>query len=303
MPSRVGSDVCDGGSSTSTVIIGLIPAGAVVGALAPKLKLPRPRGLTTPVVESSVTESHDDQMGAAAAAPADDTQGEGVVTDAGLLFACPKCQHAFGSTRGLSLHWRRAHPTEYHAQNVPVARQKARWDHKELLILARTEIIFRRWGVRNINQRLVQITPGRTLEAIKRVRKSTRYRELLASIEQREADSSELLLEQTPSDPSEGAPDDLSNDTTPASPDSSVEWAGPVRDAIYHLGVPDGIDIDAISPGKPTIQTRAMLDSEYAWWLPPLAGPNGRPPGQRSGAPRVWTGQPVYSARANRKAA
>ena len=242
-------------------------------------------------------------MGAAAAAPADDTQGEGVVTDAGLLFACPECQHAFGSTRGLSLHRRRVHPTEYHAQNVPVARQKARWDHKELLILARTEIIFRRWGVRNINQRLVQITPGRTLEAIKRVRKSTRYRELLASIEQREADSSELLLEQTPSDPGEGAPDDLSNDTTPASPDSSVEWAGPVRDAIYHLGVPDGIDIDAISPGKPTIQTRAMLDSEYAWWLPPLAGPNGRPPGQRSGAPRVWTGQPVYSARARRKAA
>ena len=130
-----------------------------------------------------------------------------------MLFACPKCQRAFGSARGLSLHRRRAHPTEYHAQNVPVARQKARWDHEELLILARAEIIFRRSGVRNINQRLVQITPGRTLEGIKGVRKSTRYRELLASLEQQEADSSELQLERTSSDPGEGAPDDIADDT------------------------------------------------------------------------------------------
>ena len=157
--------------------------------------------------------------------------------------------------------------------------------------------------MRNINQRLVEITPDRTLEAIKGVRKSTRYRELLASLEQQEADSSELQFERTPSDPGEGAPDDISDDPTPASPDSSVEWAGPVRDAIYHLGVPDGIDINAISPGKPTTQTRAMLDSEYAWRFPPLAGPNRRPPGRRSGAPRVRTGQPGSSARARRKAA
>ena len=73
--------------------------------------------------------------------------------------------------------------------------------------------------------------------------------------------------------------------------------AGLVRDAIYHLGVPDGINIYAISPGKPTAQTRAMLDLEYAWWLPPLAVPNGRQPGRRSGAPRVRTGQPGSSSR------
>ena len=79
----------------------------------------------------------------AAAAPTDDTQGEGAATDTGLLFACPECQRAFRSARGLYQHRRRTHPAEYHAQNVPVARQKAQWDHEELLILARADIIFR----------------------------------------------------------------------------------------------------------------------------------------------------------------
>ena len=91
------------------------------------------------------------------------------------LSTCPECQRAFGSVRGLSQHRRRAHPAEYHTQIVPIARLKAHWDHEELLVLARPEIIFRRSGVRNINQRLVQITPGRTLDAIKGVRKSTRW--------------------------------------------------------------------------------------------------------------------------------
>ena len=132
------------------------------------------------------------RAGAAAAALTDDIQEEGAATDTGLLSICPECSRAFGSGRGLSQHRRRAHPSEYHAENVPVARMKARWDHEELLILARTENVFRRSGVRNINQRLVQITPGRTLDSIKGVRKSKRYQELLASL-QREADSSELI--------------------------------------------------------------------------------------------------------------
>ena len=139
------------------------------------------------------------------------------------LSTCPECQQAFGLVRGLSQHQRRAHPAEYHAQNVPIARLKARWDHEELLVLARAEIIFWRSGVRNINQRLVQITPGRTLDAIKGVRKSTRYRELLAPFEQREVDSSKLKFERSMSDPGEGAPDNILGDHTPASPEQSVE--------------------------------------------------------------------------------
>ena len=101
---------------------------------------------------------------------------------------------------------------------MPAAKQKACWDHEELLILARKEITLRWLGARNINQRLVQITPGRTLEAIKGVRKSMRYWELLASLKQQEADSSELI-ECTTSDPDKGAPADIPKDPTPAPPD------------------------------------------------------------------------------------
>ena len=166
--------------------------------------------------------------------------------------------------RGLSHHWRRTHPLEYHAQNVPVAKPKARWDHEELLILARAEITILLSGVSNVNQQLVRITPGRTLEAIKGVHKSTKYRELLASLEQQEADGSEFV-ERNSSDPAEGAPDDILEDPIQAPPDPSMEWAGQVRDAILNLGVPDGIDLEAISPGHPNDRTRAMLDAEYAW--------------------------------------
>ena len=105
-----------------------------------------------------------------------------MVTDTGLLSV----------SRGVFQHRRRAYPSEYHAGNVPVARIKAPWDHEELLIISRTENVFRRSGLRNITQRLVQITPGRTLDSIQGVCKSKRYQELLASL-QRKADSSELI--------------------------------------------------------------------------------------------------------------
>ena len=75
-----------------------------------------------------------------AAAPTDDQPRRVAATDAGLLIVCPKCDRAFGTTRDLSQHRRKAHPTEYHAKNVPTVRQKAPWDHEELLILARAEI-------------------------------------------------------------------------------------------------------------------------------------------------------------------
>ena len=185
---------------------------------------------------------------------------------------------------------------------MPAARIKACWDHEELLLLGCAELVFRRSGVRNINQRLVQITPGRTFEAIKGVHKSARYQKLLADL-LLEADSRELLERTTPS-PSPGAHDEHPNNLPPGPPDHTVEWAAEVRDAIYDLGVPDGIDISAINPGSPTRETRDLLDAEYARWLPPLAGPrNARPTRGRAGAPRVQTGQPVRNARARRRAA
>ena len=75
-----------------------------------------------------------------------------------------------------------------------------------------------------------------------------------------------------------------------------------VRTAIEQLGVPDGFEVNAITPGLPTNHTREVLDAEYARWRI-LAGPNRRPPGRRSGAPRVRTGQPACSARARGRTA
>ena len=111
--------------------------------------------------------------------------------------------------------------------------------------------------MRNINQQLGQITPGQTLEAIKGVRKSMCYWELLAFLEQPEADSSELI-ERNSSHLREGALVDIPEDPTPAPPEQSVEWVGQVWNAIYDPGVPDGIDLDAISRGNPTNQTSCI---------------------------------------------
>ena len=136
--------------------------------------------------------------------------------------------------------------------------------------------------MRNINQRLVQITPGRTLKSIKGVHKSKRYQELLASL-QREADSIELL-ECIPA-PDPGAPNVIPDSPISGDPVANVDRAVEVRDTIYQLGIPDGIDLDAIVPGIPTTHTREMIDEEYAWWLPPLAGPRARPPTRATRAP------------------
>ena len=79
-------------------------------------------GADYPRGPSSVTSNQADDMGAAAAAPSDDLQGGGTATDTGLLSVRHECSRAFSGARGLSQHRRRAHPTEYHAENVPVAR-------------------------------------------------------------------------------------------------------------------------------------------------------------------------------------
>ena len=132
----------------------------------------------------------------------------------------------------------------YHAENVPNARSKAHWNHKELLVLAYEEIVVQQLGVKNINQRLVQITPNQTLEDIKGLQ------ELLASLQQ-EADSSKLI-KHSMSNPAPGATDDIPDDPTPGLPDHSVDWPVEVWDGINHLGVSNGIDIHAIIPGSPT---------------------------------------------------
>ena len=124
---------------------------------------------------------------------------------------------------------------------------------------------------------MLEITSGRTLEAIKGVHKSTRYQELLASLQQRKADSGELQLERTTSDPGDGAPDDIPKDLTPAPPEQSVEWVGKVRDAIYTTSVcqvalafmPSTLVFQQMRPGP--CSTRNMPGG-YHPWLDPVRG-------------------------------
>ena len=116
-------------------------------------------------------------------ASASNNRSEGGASDDVSLTRCPDCLRQFGSIRGLSQHRRRAHPEEYHLENVPKERKKARWDHEEMVLLARREIDLLAAGGRvNVNKCLTEAFPNRTLEAIKGVRKRPAYKELLRNL-------------------------------------------------------------------------------------------------------------------------
>ena len=128
-----------------------------------------------------------------------------------------------------------------------------------------------------INQALLENTPGQSFESIKGTCKSRKYRELLDSLEQ-ESDSSELpeLEHVRPvSDLGELEDIPLSDEGLPA--ETTNGWAEAQRSAIEDLGVPDGIELDAIIPGQPTAVTRSVLDTEYARWLPQIAKSSRNP--------------------------
>lgn len=176
-------------------------------------------------------------------------------------------------------------------------RKKARWDHEELVLLARNELELRAAGVRNINQRLVEKGAGRSLDAFKGVRKSEKYKELVQSLQRVTAgtnpidnpDEAELLERTTFSPPREHAepmpepmpetapepmlepmpetpPEPMPEATTEPMP---VDWSTPLIDAIEDLGVQlDGINIRTITPGEPTPETRQQIDAEYTRWVP-----------------------------------
>ena len=99
------------------------------------------------------------------------------------LARCPDCLRQFATKRGISIHRRSAHPEEYHLENVPKERKKARWDHEEVVLLARREIDLLAAGGRlNVNKALAEAFPSRTLEASKGVRKRPAYKELLRTL-------------------------------------------------------------------------------------------------------------------------
>lgn len=93
--------------------------------------------------------------------------------------ACDVCGRSFTSKGGLSLHRLRAHPAEYNREIV-VERAKARWPDEEVRVMARLEAEATVEGhVRFMNQHLVRLMPGRTLEAVKGRRRDPAYRDLV----------------------------------------------------------------------------------------------------------------------------
>ena len=66
---------------------------------------------------------------------------------------------------------------------MPKERKKARWDHEEMVLLARREIdLLAARGRVNVNKCLAEAFPNGTLEAIKGVRKRPVYKELLNNL-------------------------------------------------------------------------------------------------------------------------
>jgi hypothetical protein len=91
-------------------------------------------------------------------------------------FACSLCEgRSFRTAIGLGVHMRSAHPGEREAM-ITLASRKIRWTVEERRLMAAQEAAAVRQGIRFLNQHLTDLVPGRTLEAVKGVRKRADYK-------------------------------------------------------------------------------------------------------------------------------
>jgi len=93
---------------------------------------------------------------------------------------CPECDRAFSTLGGLQLHRRRRHPSAYNESLPRPTGRNRPWGDDELRRLASAEIEFGKPV--NINQRLHDVFEHRTVQAISTIRKSARYRCILAKV-------------------------------------------------------------------------------------------------------------------------
>ena len=143
-------------------------------------------------------------------------------------------------------------------------------------------------GTPNVNKALPEVSPSRTLEAIKGVRKRPAYKELLrilTTIIGTQDDASSL--------PSEGP--SLGSETQPASSEEwTRDWASDLKKAVEESGINlDGLRLDDIEPGVPSDWVREAVDSNYEAWLPapaaqaPVKEPEGAHSKKRAQYARV----------------
>ena len=184
-----------------------------------------------------------------------------------MSFVCPDCSRAFGSQRGLTLHRRRAHEGVFHAENLPKQRVRARWDPEALCMLANLEISLDErppGDRRGINQILIEHHPGRTLESIKCVRKSQRYRDLIREL--RNQSSAAPAVARTP-DPDETLATEASTGVA-----DLLELLRDTPCDPISLGLPD------LVPGNPSQRVLERIDTEYLEWQPPRPTRPSHPP-------------------------
>ena len=221
--------------------------------------------LTTPssfyylVASTSVNDEE-----AAPVAFASNNRSEGGTSNDVSLARCSDCLRQFATRRGLSIHRQSAHLEEYHLKNVPKEGKKARWDHEEMVLLARREIdLLAAGGKVNVNMCLAEAFPKRTLEAIKGVRRRPAYKEPLRNLttSTRTQDSVSSLPPEGPSMGSEAH--------QASSEEWTHDWAADLKKVVEESGIKmDGLRLDDIKPGVPSDWVREALDANYEAWLP-----------------------------------
>ncbi|GBN67769.1 hypothetical protein AVEN_100167-1 [Araneus ventricosus] len=96
---------------------------------------------------------------------------------------CPECPRVFSTLRGLGVHLRSKHPDSFHAERLELLETsgKARWSKQEIerLGVAEATVRFQHPHATNINQLLLNVFPGRTLESIKGRRRDATYKTLV----------------------------------------------------------------------------------------------------------------------------
>jgi len=104
---------------------------------------------------------------------------------------CSDCGRLFDSVRNLSQHRRLVHTSGYYdavVKQVKVSK-KSRWDHEEMVLMAREELRLIKRGVSNMNQELTKVMSGRTLEAIRGRRRALDYKQLVEKLGNHRDDS------------------------------------------------------------------------------------------------------------------
>ena len=179
---------------------------------------------------------------------------------------CPVCLRIFGSKAGKSIHMRRAHAEIYHENCAPLARVKARWSIEEMTLVARCELRLREEGYKgSINSAINNKFPSRSADAIKSLRKQSKYKEIINEIVK--LNNNVNTKENNNSQSSQSVPPNAERVLPTESEQTIPDWAITLLDAIDISHIFNTAVFEKLITGKPDESTRKLIDSEYSAWL------------------------------------